>query len=187
MGKKGPRKTKAMSNLTNLMEVNKSPLEAMKRKYTETRETIGNLIAEKEKLHESYLEDVKEMDFSIQKQLQQIYNDHELMNLELQRHEKELKSRSIKLQNREVTIRMERNKLAKEREMEKLQEKISYLEKQVNDGNQMLLLEMNHLVGQFRRDHRVKVHKKIANIVTSLNEKEEERKDLEILSQTLVS
>nr|GEV52442.1 hypothetical protein [Tanacetum cinerariifolium] len=45
------------------------------------------------------------------------------------------------------------------------QEKISYLEKQVKDGNQMLLLEMNHLVGQFRRDHCVKAHKKIANIV----------------------
>ncbi|PWA82303.1 XH/XS domain-containing protein [Artemisia annua] len=217
MGKKGRRTTKHMSNSTNVMEIKKRPLESMESKYVETGDTIGKLIAENEKFHQSYFEDVKAMDFSIQKQLQQICNDHQLMDLELQRQEKELELRSIELEKREAANESKRKRLAKEikesaanhsllqseeemvkladchkREMEKLQEKISYLEKQVKDGNQNLFLEMKHLVGQLnvtehRRDLHVKAHKKIADIHTSLKDKEEERKDLEILSQTLVS
>ena len=51
----------------------------------------------------------------------------------------------------------------------------------MKDGNQNLLLEVKHLVGQ------LKAHKKMADIHTILKDKEEEIKDLEILSQTLVS
>lgn len=206
-----------MSNSTNVMEVKKRPMEAMESNYMETRETIAKLIAENEKLHQSYFEDVKEMDFSIQEQLQQICNDNELMDLDLQRQEKELECRSIELQKREGAIEIKRKTLAKEieesaannsllqskekmakladchkKEMEKLQDKISYLEKQAKDGNQNLLLEMKCLVEHLnvtecRRDLHVKAHKKIADIHTSLKDKEEERKDLEILNQTLVS
>ncbi|PWA61111.1 domain XH [Artemisia annua] len=234
MGKKGRRTTKHMSNSTNVMEVKKRPLESMESKYVETGDTIGKLIAENEKLHQSYFEgsccslvsnnpvihsfkDVKAMDFSIQKQLQQICNDHQLMDSELQRQEKELELQSIEVQKCEAANESKRKTLDKEikesaantsllqskekmvkladfhkKEMEKLEEKISYLEKQVKDGNQNLLLEMKRLVEQLnitehRRDHHVKAHKKIVDIHKSLKDKEEERKDLEILNQTLVS
>lgn len=56
MADKGPKATKLMSNLTNVIEVKKRRLEEMERKYMETKNTISKLIAENDKLQQSYYE-----------------------------------------------------------------------------------------------------------------------------------
>lgn len=54
------------------------------------------------------------MKFSIREHFQWTCNDHEMINLELDREEKELQLRSIELQKREDENENERRKLAKE-------------------------------------------------------------------------
>lgn len=56
MTEKGPKTTQLMSNLTNVIQVKKGRFEDMENRYMETKETISKLIAENDKLHQSYSE-----------------------------------------------------------------------------------------------------------------------------------
>ncbi|PWA82304.1 XH/XS domain-containing protein [Artemisia annua] len=205
MEEKGPKATKLMSNLTNVIEVKKRRLEEMERKYMETKNTTSKLIAENDKLQQSYYKGSC------------VYL---LFILKLQRQEKELELRSIELQKREVVNQKKRKRLAKEieqtaaknsllqeqrkanesmmklandhmREKEKLHEKIIFLKKQL-DGKQVIELrkEIECLKGQindmkYRREYHFEDKKKIEDIRMKLEDQEEELEDLKCLNETL--
>ncbi|GJR54478.1 putative reverse transcriptase domain-containing protein [Tanacetum coccineum] len=117
------------------------------------------LIAENDKLQQSYYEEVKEMQFSIREHFQWICNDHEMVNLKLQGQEKELELRSTELQKRENQLAIMEQKKAEERmlklaedqkrEKEKLHDQIIELQKKLDD-KQRLELEIRQMKGALK-------------------------------------
>ncbi|GJT37297.1 involved in de novo 2-like protein [Tanacetum coccineum] len=195
---KGPKATKLMSNLTNVMEVKKRRLEEMEGKYMETKNTISKLIAENDKLQQSYYEEVKEMQFSIREHFQWICNDHEMVNLKLQGQEKELELRSTELQKREdnqLAIMEQKKaeermlKLAEDqkREKEKLHDQIIELQKKLDD-KQRLELEIRQMKGALKvMEHMTDSKKKRDLIQEDLKEKEDAEGLMENSARSLIS
>ncbi|GKD80580.1 involved in de novo 2-like protein [Tanacetum coccineum] len=143
MAEKGPKATKLMANLANVIEVKKRRFEEMERKYMETKNTISKLNAENDNLQQSFYEEAKEMQFNIREHFQWICNDHEIVNLKLQRQEKELELRSAELQKREVVNQKKRKRLAKE--IEQNAAKNSLLQEQRKANESMMKLANDHM------------------------------------------
>ncbi|XP_024990492.1 protein INVOLVED IN DE NOVO 2-like [Cynara cardunculus var. scolymus] len=114
MAEEDYRAVKLMSNLTNVIEVKKRHFEEMETKYMETENTLSKLIAEKDKVHQSYNEEVKKIQLSAREHLQRIFNDHEKIKLQLESQKRELELRVVELQKREVINENERKKVAEE-------------------------------------------------------------------------
>nr|GEV52439.1 uncharacterized protein [Tanacetum cinerariifolium] len=143
MGEKGSKATKLMSNLATVIEVKNRRFEEMERKYMETKNTISKLIAENDNLQQSFYEEAKEMQFNNREHFQWICNDHEIVNLKLQRQEKELELRSAELQKREVVNQKKRKRLAKE--IEQNAAKNSLLQEQRKANESMMKLANDHM------------------------------------------
>nr|GEU93320.1 uncharacterized protein [Tanacetum cinerariifolium] len=140
--------------------------------------------------------------------VQRFGDDHEIVNLNLQRQEKELELRSAQLQKREVENQKKRKRLAKEieqnatknsllqeqrkanesmmklandhmREKEKLDEKIILLKKQLY-AKHALKLEIKGLEAQ------LEVKRHMEDLYGSINEKKEELEYVERICQTRV-
>ncbi|GJY73641.1 hypothetical protein Tco_0478072 [Tanacetum coccineum] len=170
---KGPKATKLMSNLTNVMEVKKRRLEEMEGKYMETKNTISKLIAKNDKLQQSYYEEVKEMQFSIREHFQWICNDHEMNQLAIM-EQKKAEERMLKLAEDQ------------KREKEKLHDQIIELQKKLDD-KQRLELEIRQMKGALKvMEHMTDSKKKRDLIQEDLKEKEEELEDLEALNKALI-
>ncbi|KAJ9553330.1 hypothetical protein OSB04_017375 [Centaurea solstitialis] len=114
MAEEDYKAVKLVSNLTSVIEVKKRHFEEMESKYMETENTLSKLIAEKDKVFQSYNEEIKKIQLSGREHLQRIYNDHEKLKLQLERQKRELELRGVELQKREVVNENERKKLAEE-------------------------------------------------------------------------
>lgn len=102
------------SNLTNVIEVKKRSFEEMESKFEETENSLSKLIAEKDRLHQHYNEEIKKIESSAREHFQRIFNDHEKIKLQLENQKRELELRGHELEKREVVNENEQKKLAEE-------------------------------------------------------------------------
>ncbi|KAI8564044.1 hypothetical protein RHMOL_Rhmol03G0152900 [Rhododendron molle] len=109
------RKTsKLVSKLTDLIEVKNKDLAKMQDKMSETSNSLNKLMEEKDRLHQSYNEEIKKIQSSARDHFQKIFNDHEKLKLQLESQKKELELRGQELEKREVQTENESRKLAEE-------------------------------------------------------------------------
>ncbi|XP_071706181.1 protein INVOLVED IN DE NOVO 2-like [Rutidosis leptorrhynchoides] len=105
-----------VSNLTSVIESKKRNFEEMESKFVETENSLSKLIAEKDKLHQSYNEDLKKMQIGTREHFQRIFNEHERIKEQLVNQKRELELRGQELEKREVVNENQRKKLAEELE-----------------------------------------------------------------------
>ncbi|KVI04905.1 putative domain XH [Cynara cardunculus var. scolymus] len=195
MAEEDYRAVKLMSNLTNVIEVKKRHFEEMETKYMETENTLSKLIAEKDKVHQSYNEESQKRELElrvVELQKREVINENERKKVAEEIEENAVKNSSLRTASDEQRKADESvMKLADDhkREKEKLHEKIIFLEKQL-DAKQAVELEIERLKGQLNvmkhmGDDDLEVLKKIEDMHKNLKEKEEELEDLESLNQTL--
>ncbi|KAI3817762.1 hypothetical protein L1987_11560 [Smallanthus sonchifolius] len=198
---------KLESYLTNVNEVKKREYEETNSKYVETENALRKLMAENDKIHQSYNEEIEKMQSSVRAHVQKVCNDHVKRKLKIESEKRELELQGIELQKREIAARnsslgiasdeqrkAEENmlKLADnhKREKEKLHEKIIVSRKQV-EAKHAAELEVKRLKGRLNvlkhmGDDNLEVMKKIEEIHKKLKEKEEELEYLVSLNQMLV-
>lgn len=116
MEEEARKQDKLVSNLTNIIEVKNKHLEEMAVKCRETTNSIEALMAENDKLHQTYNEEIKKIQSSSRDHLQRIFNDHEKIKSQLECQKKELELRGVELEKREAVNDSERKKLAEELE-----------------------------------------------------------------------
>ncbi|KAF6137790.1 hypothetical protein GIB67_040498 [Kingdonia uniflora] len=111
------RKTsKLVSNLSSVIEVKKSNYEEMERKVEEKSDSLRKVIETKEKLTNTYNEELKKMHSNTQINLQKIFCTHEKLRLDLESQRKELELHGKELERRKAQSEGERMKLIGERE-----------------------------------------------------------------------
>ncbi|KAH9766718.1 protein involved in de novo 2 [Citrus sinensis] len=197
-----------VSNLTNMIEVKDKHLEEMKERFTETSNSVEKLMEEKDRLLQSYNEEIKKIQLSARDHFQRIFTDHEKLKLQLESQKKELELRGEELEKRETQNENDRKILAEEiekkadenvrklaedqkKQKEDLHNRIIQLEKQL-DAKQALALEIERLKGSLNvmkhmgDDGDIEVLQKMETVLKDLREKEGELDDLEALNQTLI-
>ncbi|KAH9766707.1 protein involved in de novo 2 [Citrus sinensis] len=103
-----------VSNLTNMIEVKDKHLEEMKERFTETSNSVEKLMEEKDRLLQSYNEEIKKIQLSARDHFQRIFTDHEKLKLQLESQKKELELRGEELEKRETQNENDRKILAEE-------------------------------------------------------------------------
>ncbi|XP_075513437.1 protein INVOLVED IN DE NOVO 2-like isoform X1 [Primulina tabacum] len=116
------RKTnKLVGNLTNVIEAKNMHLIEMESKFNETESSLSQLIMEKDKLHQSYNEEIKKIDSSARDHFKKIFNDHEKLKMLLVNQKRELELRGQELEKRETHNEHERKKLTEDLEKNAVQ------------------------------------------------------------------
>ncbi|XAR66275.1 hypothetical protein NMG60_11012447 [Bertholletia excelsa] len=139
------RKTrKLVSNLANIIEVKNKHLAEMESKFSETSKSLDELMAEKDKLHHSYNEEIKKIQTSAREHFQKIFNDHEKLKVQLESQKKELEQRGQELEKREAQNENERKKLSEEIEKNAIKNsslQMAAMEQKKADENVLKLAE----------------------------------------------
>nr|XP_043617497.1 protein INVOLVED IN DE NOVO 2-like [Erigeron canadensis] len=156
-----------MSSLTNAIEVKKRDIEEMESKYMEKENSLNNLIAENDKIHQSYNEEIMKMMLSTREQSQRIFNDHEKVMLKIESEIRELELQGIELQKREVVNKNERKKLAEEIEQNAARNSLLQIasEEQKKADESMMKLADDH------KREKEKLHEKIIFLEKQLDAK----------------
>ncbi|KAL6123697.1 hypothetical protein ACLB2K_076216 [Fragaria x ananassa] len=157
-----------VSNLTSIIEVKNKDLEEMELKCNETTNAIKNVITEKDKLIQTYNEDIKKIQVSAQDHFKRIFNDHQKLKLQLESQKKELESRIEQMEKRAVDNESESRKLAEE--LEKNSVKNSSLQlaaaEQVKANDKLLKL------AEDQKREKEELHKKIIKLEKDLDTKQ---------------
>ncbi|XP_059666280.1 protein INVOLVED IN DE NOVO 2-like [Cornus florida] len=176
------RKTsKLLSNLTNIIEVKSKHLEEMKSKFTETSISLGKLIEEKDRLHQSHNEEIRKIQFSAREHYQKIFNDHEKIKLQLETEKRELEMRSKELEEREAQNENERKKLSEDIEKNAMKNsslQLAAIEQKKADENVLKLAED-------QKRQKEDLHKRIIQLEKQLDAKQALELEIERLRGTL--
>lgn len=144
MAEEARKQSKLVSNLTNVIEVKNQHLKEMESRFNETSLSLNNLIEEKDKLHQSYNEEIRKIQVSAREHLQKIFSEHQKFKAQLESHKKELESRKEELEKRESFNESESKKLSEEIEKNAMQNssvQLASLEQQRADENVLKLAE----------------------------------------------
>lgn len=175
------RTSKLVTNLTNVIEVKKRHLEEMESKFEETENSLSKLIKEKDKLLQSYNEEIKKIQSSAREHFQRIFNDHEKIKLQLETQKKELELRVNELEQREVLNDHERRKLAEEIEQNAIKNSSLQMasdEQKKADASVMKLAED-------QKKQKEDLHKRIIQLEKQLDAKQALELEIERLRGTL--
>ncbi|GFS37040.1 XH/XS domain-containing protein [Actinidia rufa] len=176
------RKTnKLVSNLTNLIEVKKKHLEEMESKFSETSNSLNKLMEEKDKLHQSYNEEIKKIQSSAREHFLKIFNDHEKLKLQLESQKKDLELRGQELEKREAQTENESKKLSEEIEKNAIKNsslQMAAMEQMRADENVLKLAED-------QKRQKEELHKRIIQLEKQLDAKQALALEIEQLRGTL--
>ncbi|KAK3005123.1 hypothetical protein RJ639_017847 [Escallonia herrerae] len=175
------RTSKLVSNLTSVIEVKKKHLEEMESKFEETDNSLSKLIEEKDKLHQSYNEEIKKIQSSARDHFLRIFNDHQKLKLQLESQKKELELRGQELEKRETLNDYERRKLSEDIEQNTIKNSSLQLaadEQQRADENVMKLAED-------QKRQKEDLHKRIIQLERQLDAKQAVELEIERLKGTL--
>lgn len=176
------RKTsKLVLNLTNVIEVKQKHLEEMQNKFVETANSLSKLIEEKDKLHQSYNEEIKKIQLNAREHFQKIFKDHEKNKLQLETQKKELEVRGKELEKRETQNEYERKKLAEEIEENGIQNSALKLaaDEQKKADESVMRLAGDH------KTQKENLNKRILLLQTQLDAKQAVELEIEQLKGTL--
>uniref|UniRef100_A0A1D1YNS1 Protein SUPPRESSOR OF GENE SILENCING 3 n=1 Tax=Anthurium amnicola TaxID=1678845 RepID=A0A1D1YNS1_9ARAE len=106
---------KLVANLANQIEVKNKHLQELECKYNETTLSLDKLMEEKDKLHQSYNEEIKKMQRLARNHSQRIFEENENLRAQLESKKRELDYRCSQLDKLVVQNDMDRRKLDDER------------------------------------------------------------------------
>ncbi|XP_052204647.1 protein INVOLVED IN DE NOVO 2-like [Diospyros lotus] len=168
MAEEDRKASKLVSNLTNLIEVKNKHLVEMERKFSETSNCLNKLIEEKDRLHQSYNEEIKKIQMSAREHFQKIFNDHEKLKSQLDSRKEELELRRKELEKREAQNENERKRLSEELEKNALKNsslQMAATEQMKADANVLKLAED-------QKRQKEELHKKIIELEKKLDAKQ---------------
>ncbi|KAA8515254.1 hypothetical protein F0562_018516 [Nyssa sinensis] len=181
MAEEDRKTSKLVSNLTNIIEFKKKHLEEMENKFTETSISLGKLIEEKDKLHQSYNEEIKKIQLSAREHFQKIFNDHGKLKLQLETQKRELEERGKELEKREAQNENEIKKLSEDIEKNAIKNsslELAAIEQKKADENVLKLAED-------QQRQKEELHKRIIQLEKQLDAKQALELEIERLRGTL--
>ncbi|GAB2299828.1 hypothetical protein Dimus_033880 [Dionaea muscipula] len=102
---------KLVSSLENVLEDKNKSLREIECRFSETSMSLNQLMNERDKLHQSYNEEIKKIQLSARDHFQKIFNDHEKLKLQLESEKRGLELRVQELEKREAQNETERRML----------------------------------------------------------------------------
>ncbi|KAF5959579.1 hypothetical protein HYC85_000788 [Camellia sinensis] len=181
MAEEAQKTSKLVSNLTNLIEVKNRNLVEMESKFSETSNSLNKLMEEKDRLHQSYNEEIKKIQLSAREHFQKIFNDHEKLKLQLESQKGELELRGKELEKRDVQSENERRKLSEEIEKNAIKNsslQMAAMEQQKADENVLKLAED-------QKRQKEDLHTRIIQLEKQLDAKQALELEIEQLRGTL--
>ncbi|GAB2210917.1 hypothetical protein Droror1_Dr00016206 [Drosera rotundifolia] len=111
---------KLVSSLANVLENKNKSLQEIEHRFWETSKSLDQVMGERDKLYQSYNEEIKKIQLSARDHFQKIFNDHEKLKLQLESEKTELELRGQELEKREALNETERRKLMEDLEKNSL-------------------------------------------------------------------
>uniref|UniRef100_A0A803P2R6 Protein INVOLVED IN DE NOVO 2-like n=1 Tax=Cannabis sativa TaxID=3483 RepID=A0A803P2R6_CANSA len=108
------KQSRLISNLTQIIEMKNEHKNEIRLKCAETTASLTLLEEEKDKLLQTYNEEIRKIQSSSRDHLQKIFNDHEKVKAQLESQKKELEFRRTELEKRDANNDIERKKLTEE-------------------------------------------------------------------------
>lgn len=173
--------SKLVTKLTNMIEVKEKHLAEMQDKFSETASSLNKLVEEKDKLQNSYNEEIKKIQSSARDHFQKIFNDHEKLKLQVETQKKELEMRGKELEQREAHSENERKRLAEEIEKNAVKNsslQMAAMEQLRADENVLKLAED-------QKRQKEELHKKIIQLEKKLDAKQALELEIEQLRGNL--
>ncbi|KAG9150209.1 hypothetical protein Leryth_009784 [Lithospermum erythrorhizon] len=181
MEEEARKASKLVVNLTSVIEAKEMYLKEMKTKFEETSESLNKLIKEKDRLHQTYNEEIKKMQSTTREHFQKIFNEHEKLKTQLETEQKELEVRGKELEQREVQNEHDRRKLTEELEQNATQ---NSLVQAATEEQRRVDAKVMKLAEQQKRQ-KEELHKKIIHLERQLDAKQAAELEIEQLKGTL--
>ncbi|XP_031108827.1 protein INVOLVED IN DE NOVO 2 [Ipomoea triloba] len=181
MEEEARKASKLVSNLTNVIEEKNLHLIEMENKCEETSASLSILIAEKDKLLQSYNEEIKKIQSNARDHLQRIFNDHEKLKSQLENQKQQLEVRGQELEKREARNESERKKLSEELEENAVRNSSlsAAAEEQRKADEKMMKL------AEDQKRHKEELHSKIIRLEKQLDAKQAAELEIEQLRGAL--
>lgn len=103
-----------VSDLTNIIEVKNKYMQEIEERCNETSKSLNVIMTEKDKLHQSYDEELRKIQTSAHDHYRRIFTDHEKLKFQLESLKKDLEVRGQELEKRDAHNEIERKKLLEE-------------------------------------------------------------------------
>ncbi|XXG66280.1 hypothetical protein AAC387_Pa05g3794 [Persea americana] len=135
---------KLVQNLANEIDVKNQHLKELECKYNETSLSLDRMIEEKDKLHQTYNDEMRKMQCIARDHSRRIFQENETLKAELENQRKELEWRGRELEKREARDDNDKRKLKDEKEKNALKNsslQLATLEQQKADKNVLRLIE----------------------------------------------
>ncbi|XXG75209.1 hypothetical protein AAC387_Pa07g3768 [Persea americana] len=132
------RNEKLMQNLANEIDVKNKHLKELECKYNETNLSLSKMIEEKDKLHQSYNDEMRKMQCIARDHSRRIFQENEMLKAELENQRKELEWRCKELDKRHAQNGFDERKLIDEK---RKNVQLATLEQQKADQNVLRLIE----------------------------------------------
>ncbi|KAL6980544.1 hypothetical protein U1Q18_022187 [Sarracenia purpurea var. burkii] len=181
MAEEARKTNKLVSKLTNLIEVKNRHLAEMESKFCETSNSLSQLIEEKDRVQQSYNEEIKKIQLSAREHFLKIFNDHEKLKVQLESQKMELEVRGKELEKREVQTENESRKLSEEIEKNAVKNSsllMAAMEQQKSDENVLKLAED-------QKRQKEDLHKRIIQLEKKLDAKQALELEIEQMRGTL--
>ncbi|KAF8030890.1 hypothetical protein BT93_D0168 [Corymbia citriodora subsp. variegata] len=149
-----------VADLQKTLEIKSSRLMEMESKYEKTKDSLDNLVAQKDEMLRAHNEEIRKMQQNTRDHLEKIYLEHDKVTLQLQAQKHELWQQEEELELREVQNEGKRAKLRHDKEMVER----AFLEQQKANNNFMRLAED-------QKREKEKLHKKIIELERELDDK----------------
>ncbi|CAJ1951393.1 unnamed protein product [Sphenostylis stenocarpa] len=133
-----------VTNLTNEIEITNENLDKMQSKFNEKTMSLSRMLDEKDKLHNAFEEESRNMQRRARNEVRRILDEQEKLSSELEEKRRKLDSWSRDLNKREVLTDQERQKLAEEKKKKDLRNESLLLaskEQKIADENVLRLVE----------------------------------------------
>lgn len=114
MEEEARKQDRLVSDLTNIIEVKNKYMQEIEERCNETLKSLNVIMTEKDKLHQSYDEELRKIQTSAHDHYRRIFSDHEKLKFQLESLKKDLEVRGQELEKREAHNESERKKLLEE-------------------------------------------------------------------------
>ncbi|XP_058109635.1 factor of DNA methylation 1-like isoform X2 [Magnolia sinica] len=138
------KNVKLVENLANQIDVKNRHLKELECKYSETSLSLNRMIEERDKLHQTYNEEMRKMQEAAHMHSRRILEETEMLKLELESKRKKLEKRRRELDKRNSQNDIERRKLENEKkknDMNNSSLQMATLEQKRADKNVLRLVE----------------------------------------------
>ncbi|KAK7389487.1 hypothetical protein VNO78_24580 [Psophocarpus tetragonolobus] len=133
-----------VTNLTNEIEITNENLDEMQYKFNEKTMSLSRMLEEKDKLHNAFEEESRNMQRRARNEVRRIFDEQEKLSSELEEKKRKLDSWTRDLNKREALTDQERLKLAEEKKKKDLRNESLQLaskEQKIADENVLRLVE----------------------------------------------